>query len=664
MKIGGILLRGMGVFLASLMLLVQAVSPAHADAGSATPEKARAATPIQVHGDAVEYFHEEQKVIGTGNVRIDYEGSVLTADKITVYMTPKVGVAEGHVVLKQNGSVFAGDRADYDFTKKIGNVSTMNAHIPPSLYGKARQVEKVSDNHYRWRDGYVTTCCGDSPFYKIQAHQVDVYPGDKVVIYNALLLVRNVPILFIPFFIQPLIDFDRFPVQIIPGRNTEWGGFVLSKWRYQLMNTPGAQSKGNILLDYREKRGVGTGFENFYRSDALGRGALKFYTIEDKEPPTDIPADRNRVQWRHQARVGEATTLTTEVNKLSDAKVIKDFFFRDEYEMNAFPDNYVSLVTAKPEYTFTVLERRRIDDFFNVVERDPELRFDTHTRQYLDTPFYLRQEAQFSNLRREYADVTSPDEAARLDANHTLYYPSRVGIWSVTPRVGTRQTYYSRDAGDRRDFMRGTFEPGVDVTTHFYKTYEVTVKSFGLDYNHLRHIFSPNLSYNYRPNPTVLRSALLQFDSLDNIDKRHFIRFNFENRLQTKEHSGPNVLTTRDILRVIPFFDLDFDTHHLENIGYDVEARPYSWLGFESDAAYDPRTRDFTSVNVDFFVEKKPYSFSLGNRYLQKETSQTTAQFRWQINPKLFLKLYERFEFEEKKSREFEMTLSKTFDCV
>jgi LPS-assembly protein len=633
--------------------------------GAAHAADSAAAAPIQVHGDTVEYFHEEQKVVGTGNVRIDYEGAVLTADKITVYMTTKVGIAEGHAVLKQNGSVFMGDRAEYDFAKKVGNVSKMNAAVKPSFYGKAQKVEKISEKHYRLTDGYITTCCGDSPFYKIQAHQVDIYPEDKVVIYNALLLVRDIPILFIPYFVQPFVDFERFPVQIVPGRNAQWGAFVLSKWRYHVVHSPDAESKGNVLLDYREKRGLGGGVENYYRSKSLGRGVVKYYMIEDKEPPLNVDPSRDRVQWRHQARLGEATTLTTEINTLSDATVIKDFFFRDEYEMNAFPDNYVSLVTSRPEYTMTILERKRLDDFFNVVERDPEIRLDTHTRQFLDTPFYLREEMQFSNLRREYANTSHSDEAVRLDTNHTLYRPFQMGILSVTPRAGTHQTYYSRDNGGRRDFVRATFDPGLDVSTHFYRVYDVTVRAFGLDYNQLRHIFSPTMSYNYRPNPTVLRTKLLQFDSLDNLDKQNFIRFSFENHLQTKEHTGEaGALAARDIARLVPFFDMDFDTHHLENIGYDLELRPYSWMGFESDAKYSSRTRDFTDVNVDFFVEKGPYGFAIGNRYVQNESSQTTAEFRWRINPKLFLKIYERFEFEEQKSKEFEVTLSKTFNCV
>ena len=73
-----------------ILLTLLAAAPAFADA-----EK----KPIQVQGDSVEYFHERQTVVGTGNVVIDYEGTRLAADKVTVHMTTKEATAEGNVIL-------------------------------------------------------------------------------------------------------------------------------------------------------------------------------------------------------------------------------------------------------------------------------------------------------------------------------------------------------------------------------------------------------------------------------------------------------------------------------------------------------------------------------------------------------------------------------------
>ncbi len=654
------------VFLAALALLATSRNAFALEEGS-----------IQVHGDSVEYFHEQEKVVGTGHVIIDYDETRLTADKITVNMATQVAVAEGHVVLKQKGSTFRGERGEYNFKTKVGNVSSMDLEIEPSLYGKARTIERVSPKHYRVTDGYVTTCCGDSPFYRIQSQDVDIYPGKKVVVRNAFIFIKNVPIFFIPFFVQPLVDFDRFPIQIIPGKDHDWGAFVLSKWRYELLDTPDFSSKGNVLLDWRERRGFGYGVDNYYRGNRVGRGSIRAYYTDDGESPSTSHPERYRGQWRHQMKLGPDTTFTTELNRLSDPTIIKDFFYREEYERSAFPDNYVSIITNRPEYTLSILDRQRWDDFFTVVERSPEIRLDTHTRQFQETPFYLRQEAEFSSLRKLFAYSDREFAATRFDLNETFLYAGHAGVFALTPRVGTHQTYYSRTVEDQEGLVRGTFDPGLDLSTRFYRIYDVTVHAFGLDFNKIRHIFSPSMSYNFRPNPTVLRNKLQQFDQLDTLDKQNFMRFNFENKFQTKERTplsasggrgarlpGGQEPGTREIARVLPFFDYDFDTQHLENAGIQAGLRPYPWLGLSSDATYNTRNGKFETANFDIGFTKPGVTVAVGQRYLREESSQTTLDVRYRLNSEWAFKVYERYEFEENRSKEFEVTVSKTFNCV
>ena len=668
------------LFFISLLISAYFFAPFSIAKDHSTPlSSTDASAPIQVHGETVEYFQEDQKAVGTGHVLIDYEGARLEADKITVYMSTKKAVAEGNVTLTQKGSVFKGQHAEYDFAKKTGYVDKMDATLPAAkinytdkagtttlqsdYYVKAQRIEKGSNGEYRAMDSYVTTCCGDSPFYKIQAHEIDIFPEDKVVLRNAVLFIKGLPVLFIPYYVQPLVDFDRLPVQLIPGKSHEWGAFLLSKWRYNLVNREDISVKGAVLLDYREKRGFGGGDETFYRGDKIGHGALRVFDTHDKNPPDNAEDNRFRVQWRHQSKIGADTTLTTEINKLSDDSIIKDFFYREEYERNTAPDNYVSIITAKPEYTFSILERHRIDDFVTSVDRDPELRFDTHNREFAGTPFYLRQEAQFTNLQQEYANTNNELNVSRFDLNHTLSYAGHVGSFSVTPRIGTRQTLYSRDIEGDDSRARSTLDPGVDVSTRFYKTYDVSINAWGLDYNQLRHIFQPTLSYNYRPTPTVRRTELQPFDDIDAIDKQNFFRFSFENNFQTKQHNPDGSLYSREIARINPFVDYDIQTGRLDNAGIQAEIYPYSWMGFQSDANLNTRTGKFETANFDVYFTRGPWKVSVGQRYVIDESSQTTADVALKVQDWEF-RVYDRFEFEDGKSKEFEVTVSKYWNCV
>ena len=644
------------------VICMSVVSPAVYAADAAPPEGG----PVQIRGDKVEYFNEEGKAVGTGHVVIDYEGAKLEADKITVFTETQKALAEGHVTLTQEGSVYTGETAEYDFKSKKGNVQKLSAEIEKTYYGRASRVERVDAEHFRLSDGSFTTCCcsQEEPFYKVQAQTIDYFPGNKVAMRNALMYIKGVPILFIPYFEQSFIDFDRFPVYLAPGVRDEWGPFLLSKWRWSLVDRPDAKFKGNVLADYRAKRGAGGGAEGFYSGDKVGRGVVRGYYTRDENAPEPVNDDRSRLQWRHQSKLSSDTTLTAEFTKLSDPYVTKDFFYHEEYEKDIAPDNYISIIKATPNYTLSLLERPRVNDFFNSVERNPEIRFDTHNQQLFETPLYFRSEEQFSNLKRTPAESDNEVDVARFDTNQTLTYAGHVGDLSVVPHVGTRQTYYTRAAGDDRDLMRGVLDAGVDLSVHFYKTYEVYTRALGLDINQMRHIFTPTFSYNYRHNPTVSRTLLEQFDALDAIDKDNFIRLNFENKFQTKEHAVDGTLVTRDFARIIPFLDVDEHTGRLENVGIDAELRPYSWLGIESDATYDANTRDFDTANFDVYWERGRWRVGIGQRYVQNQSSQTTAEIRLKWSDEWEFRVYDRFEFQEGASEEFEFTASKTFDCV
>ena len=103
-----VFVRKFSPFLLAALVLFSAARSSAADEKSlipalsslpAAPKEADKGTPVQIKGDAVEYFQEGQKAVGTGHVTIDYEGTHLEADKITVYMNTKLATADGHAVL-------------------------------------------------------------------------------------------------------------------------------------------------------------------------------------------------------------------------------------------------------------------------------------------------------------------------------------------------------------------------------------------------------------------------------------------------------------------------------------------------------------------------------------------------------------------------------------
>lgn len=658
--------------LLALPMLIVTGTPALGLAAETTGQPASAQPaqkPLKIQGEAVEYFYEKNRAKGEGNIKIDYEGWVLTADSVEVDLKTKEAWATGNVILTQPGAKYSGEKIYVDFGQKTAEVADLKAVIAPNFRGRAKTLEKTAGDAYILRDAYVTTCdessdCVDgSPQYRLESREIEYYPNDKLIMKHVILRIRNVPIFYIPVLTLPIEHLDRFPIQVELGANSEWGAFALTKVRYYANK----DHDGNVLLDVRENQGFAWGVEHFYRLDRFGQGALRTYFADDKcfESGDDcsrakdhvVPASsRYRIQDRHRVKVDDSTSINFELNKLSDEYMIQDYFYREEFERIAFPDNYVSVVHATDDYSMSLLNRYRVDDFIPVVERLPEFHFDTHTKAIGDSNFYFRNEDLVSRLNRTYKDFSTRDqndEATRADVRNRVSYALKAGDVAITPFVGMRNTFYSRDMeGGDRAFVRNNAEAGVDVSTKLFKVYDASFHQWGIDIDQMRHILTPNVSYFYQSRPTVDGTDLFQFDRLDTLDHESVMLLDFENKLQIKHRENPSdpesAMVTREFLRSIIGFEFtmpQIDTNKLHQILAEAQFSPYTWLSLSTDARYAAEFDRFEEANIDMSFERGPLKLGLGQRFMHETSNQTTAHVEYQINDDWRVGVFKRYDF-------------------
>jgi len=91
---------------------------------SKDPEQAEQ-KPVQMISDHMDYFHDEDKIVATGNaVVISDDGqSKLKADKITLYRDTNEMVAEGNVRVLKNNSIVYGSFMRVDLNKNTGFIT-------------------------------------------------------------------------------------------------------------------------------------------------------------------------------------------------------------------------------------------------------------------------------------------------------------------------------------------------------------------------------------------------------------------------------------------------------------------------------------------------------------------------------------------------------------
>mgnify|MGYP001559663567 CR=1 FL=1 len=634
--------------------------------------------PVTVNGDTVEYDASGKDVVAIGNVSVQYKGSKLTCDKLTVNTTTKDSQAEGHVRIEDAKGVMEGERGKYNFNAKSGSVENAEFRSSP-YFGKAKNVQKISDAEFIANRGYFTSCDYQKPHYRIKAKTIDFFPEDKVITKNAVFYVQDLPLAYLKKYSHSLKE-PMMHVQFMPGKSKDWGAFLLSAWRYQVTD----HVQGRIYADYREKLGSAEGFGANYDTDNFGRGDFKFYYTQERPKNFNEgdPAEFERylVRSRHKWDIDERTNLVSEYYKITDSKrviyggeysILKDYFYR-EYEKDTQPSSYALYHHAFDYSGIDVMVQKRVNRWYSsYTEKLPEIKYNLSSVQVGETPFYFEHNSSLANLNQKNAVHSSPEgvNLTRFDTTNKISLPTKVSFLQFRPFAGTQETFYDKGADGESIAPRTMFLAGADVSTKFYRVFNLKSEFLKMQFNGLRHVITPTIGYTYQHDPTVSSNHIRQIDGIDSLSRSNSASLGLSNKLQTKRDNKSVDFADFNITNAYTFKTEGNNGGNLGNFLFDLTVLPYSWMRFDTDATYDHRNDYFTNANYDVnFNLASNKTIGLGQRYQRKGGNEITNSFDWRFTPKWRLALYQRRNIGHDPSvkkglREQEYTISRDLHC-
>ncbi|HPT16058.1 MAG TPA: LPS assembly protein LptD, partial [Kiritimatiellia bacterium] len=370
-------------------------------------------------------------------------------------------------------------------------------------------------------------------------------------------------------------------------------------------------------------------------------------------------------------------------------------FFDDEYQKNVQPENRVTLSHRGDRYTAGVLMNMRLNDFYENVDRLPEVFLDFNRQQIPGTPFYYEGENAFGYLGRVYPDGSEEDRynAFRFDTKHVAYWPTRhFGFLSLIPRAGYRGTYYSETRNETvvTNVVVVTNELGVVVgTTNEFETLvsdgdpvwrslpeigaESSFKAFGNLYEgptgieedeDLRHVVEPYADYTLRFEPNVLPEELWQFDSIDELDERNDVTVGLRNYLQTKRRTSTHNLVYADVFTTLEL-EPEEDEETLEDVGFKTELRPWSWLSWDFDGTYDVQTNALQTFNTQVEIEREDiFTFGVDYRYKVDAREAIAGDLALFPEQRWSGRIYARMDLEESQVEEHSYYLIHRTRCL
>jgi LPS-assembly protein len=503
------------------------------------------------------YNQATKEYLAQGNVEIIQGTRTLKADRVRYNLETQDADATGKVVLIEGEDTLMSEAMRLNLETQIGMVTEAKLYVKEMNFRiTGKEVEKTGPNSYQVKDGIITTCDGDKPDWRITAKDIKVKLNSNAVVRNSTFQVKNVPILYFPYFTYPIVT-ERQSGFLIPkfDYSSRRGGEINAA--YYWMISPRTDS--TFYLDLASRKGVGEGIEYRYLLNPESRGKFYFYhTVESKNyfdhaykrekereeyregDVTYFNRDRERVYFNYEGEHYFSPTFFAKamLNHVSDRQFYKDYNdevkrsdslagwrdyrSREKDESLLFVTKNWATYSLTGEFNYYENLLKRDEE---VLQRVPRISFTGRRQSVFGTPFFLNFESSYNNLWREEGQ-----RGERVDFHPTLSLPFNLHNYvKFNAEAGFREiSYLGLNRDENLDKNRTLFDVHAALSTNLIRVFNFPGKQI----EKIRHSIEPEIAYIYIPDRD--QDELASFDPLNDFDEQNTIVYSLTNRFTVR----------------------------------------------------------------------------------------------------------------------------------
>ena len=226
---------------------------------------------------SVEYYVATGVVKASNGVFVKYGDTVLTADTVSVNQTTGKAIADGEVRIQRGDQIWISQHLLYNFKTHQLEAEQFRTGEQRVFAGGQGVHGEVTNRVYVATNSVITTDNVADPRMKIRARYIRIVPGERIEARDAVLYVMDVPVFYFPYYSRNLGSrANNF--NFVPGYRSSFGPFLLGSYNWFLSD----ELDGTLHLDYRERRGVGTGPDINYHFGKWGDGTVRYYYLHDQ----------------------------------------------------------------------------------------------------------------------------------------------------------------------------------------------------------------------------------------------------------------------------------------------------------------------------------------------------------------------------------------------
>jgi len=611
-----------------ILILFTDLPPLQAKTGEGiVPKEMKGEGPVDIEADELIYDRETQTYHANGQVEVSRGDLSLKADHAQLNMGTKDMVAWGNVLLREGEDVIECQRLEINAETRLGKIYEAKLYLKDqNFHITGRAVEKLGENHYRLREGSLTTCDAKRPPWKFTVKEIEVKEmalGGWGIAKGPIFYFEDIPVLYFPW--------GAFPV-----RRERQSGFLIPQVGYSNKHGPELKNgfywafaknmDATFYFDWLGDRGFKEGLEYRYAFTRDTKGEAKFHFISDNTVPNDpdpvvngqtIRHNRYAFFVEHQQKFPYDFYLKGDINHVSDHRYLRDFDedlpraakidSRSTRELRSVlfgGKNWDQFSFVAQTVVFDDLTQKSNDE---TVQKLPQINFYAHPQSIFRTPFFYELASSYNYFWREKAV-----EAHRGDLLPRISLPVRLlNVLKVESDVGLRETLYKSDNDPTHTVhgweSRETLDAGTQMSTEFYRVYD------GETFSKLSHLYKvakwmhtiePTVGYRY--SPRVNQNALPIFDEVDRIPYTNQITYGITQRLVGKPEkegvsSGPfeygKLMVFQNYSLGNPFTDAEGKKRIFSNIQGELWWNFGPYFSAHWDGELNPYRGDFDIVN-------------------------------------------------------------------
>lgn len=255
--------------------------------------------PIVMHqARSIEWQSNQRRMVASGDVDVEYGQYRIRADTVTYSDTSRRVTARGRVHVQ---SPFSDSIRGTFFSFKAGSneISMRRSDVDLGRWrARARRVDGDADTEIVMTDGSFTNCNLKTPHYDVKATSIYVYPGERIVAYNAMPRIMEVPFFYWPYLTIDLEEgLSRWEFE--PGVSDRNGAKLGVTYHY-LMEKDQYPVTGSLYTDLNQTTRPGLGLDVEYDS---GPGDIYMFYFQSNRHPLVSDTDGNKVRTDERERL-------------------------------------------------------------------------------------------------------------------------------------------------------------------------------------------------------------------------------------------------------------------------------------------------------------------------------------------------------------------------